>query len=116
MIQYIVKIFLSAILITLISELAKKNGFIAALTASLPITSLMAMIWLYHDTHDVQKIINLSYGIFWMVIPSLAFFLILPMCLKMGMRFPWALFLSSMVTVLVYFLYTLSLKKMGIKI
>ena len=116
MTQYIIKIIISAILITVISELAKRNGFIAALTASLPITPVMAMIWLYHDTHDVQKIINLSYGIFWIVIPSLAFFLILPLCLKMGVRFPWALFLSSIVTALVYFVYALGLKKMGIKI
>lgn len=116
MLHFIIKIFLSSLIIAGVSELAKRNTFIAALSASLPLTSLLALAWLYHDTHNIQKIIDLCYGIFWMVIPSLAFFLILPFLLKQGMRFPWALLLSSVLTTLLYYLFIFALRKGGVKI
>lgn len=116
MTRFLIKIFLSSFIIAGVSEMAKRNTWIGAFLISLPLTSILAMIWLYQDTHDSQKIIDLSYGIFWIVIPSLAFFLILPSCMKAGMRFPWALLVSSSLTAVIYLLYSLALKKFGIKI
>ncbi len=115
MLHFIIKILLSSFIIAGVSELAKRNTFIAALAASLPLTSLLALAWLYHDTHDIQKIIDLCYGIFWMVIPSLAFFLILPLLLKQGMRFPWAMLLSSGLTAIIYSAFIFILGKCGVK-
>ena len=85
---YAVKILVSAVLIVLISEIAKRNTLFGALVASLPVTSLLAFIWLYLDTGDSARIAALSTGVFWLVLPSLAFFVVLPLALRAGWAFP----------------------------
>lgn len=114
--QYLIKIMLSALIIATVSEIAKRFSLFAAIVASLPLTSLLAIIWLYRDTKDVQKIIDLSSGIFWAVLPSLLFFIVLPVLLKMGLRFSLALIISSIVMFLGYSIFTVLLLKAGIKI
>lgn len=110
------KVLISSILITGISEIAKRSTFFGALIASLPLTSLLAIIWLYYDTRDKLKIINLSYGIFWLVIPSLTFFLSLPLMLKCGVKFWGALPVASFVTMVVYLAFMYFLKRFGVNI
>ena len=73
------------------------------------------MIWLYRDTGDTNKVIDLSIGIFWAVLPSLFFFIVLPALLKMGMKFGWAMTLSSVIMFLGYGLYLTILGRLGIK-
>ncbi|MBI4994972.1 DUF3147 family protein [Candidatus Peregrinibacteria bacterium] len=73
--QYLIKTIITAIVVVGIAEIGKKFSPIAAILASLPLTSILAMIWLYTDTKDVQKVIDLSSNIFWAVLPSLIFFL-----------------------------------------
>lgn len=114
--QYILKIIITALVVTGVSELAKKYTPFAAILASLPLTSILAFIWLYRDTKDKQKVINLSYGIFWMVLPSLLFFIVLPFLLKKGMGFGWAMISSCIIMALFYTGYVYILGKMGVKI
>ncbi len=83
--------------------------------ASLPITSILAMVWLYHDTKDPERVAALSYGVFWMVVPSLAFFLILPTLLR-HLPFAAAMLLGCALMAVVYFLYTALLAKVGIRV
>lgn len=83
MIYYIIKVALSAILIVLVSEVSKKSSLIGGIVASVPLLSVFAMIWLYIDTKSVEKVSQLSTSIFWLVIPSLSLFIILPILLKM---------------------------------
>jgi len=92
--EFLTKTIVSALIIAGVSELAKRFIPVAAILASLPLTSILAMIWLYGDTRDAQKISSLSTGIFWAVLPSLLFFLVLPFLLKSGIHFPWALLIS----------------------
>ena len=103
-------------MVTGIAELGKRFSTFGAILASLPLTSILAFIWLYKDTKDTQKVIDLSYGIFWMVIPSLLFFVIFPLFLKKGMEFGWALLCSCIITAVFYTVYVLALEKFGIKI
>ena len=77
MIYYIIKTLLTALIIVVVSEIAKKSSLLAAINISIPLTSLLAFIWLYWDTRDEQKIIDISYNTIIMVIPSLEFFIIL---------------------------------------
>lgn len=114
--QFIIKFIISAFIIATVSEIAKRFTFVAAIIASLPLTSIWAMIWLYHDTKDIQKIIDLSSNIFWAVLPSLLFFIVLPPLLKMGLKFSLAIVASSIVMFLGYTIYALLLNKFGIKI
>ncbi|MDP2057278.1 MAG: DUF3147 family protein, partial [Thiobacillus sp.] len=85
--QYALKIGLSALILVAIAEVAKRSTFWAAALASLPLTSLLAFVWLYLDTGDVQKVAALSSGIFWLVLPSLLLFVLLPVLLRNGMGF-----------------------------
>jgi len=100
----------------MVSEIAKKSSLIAAIILSIPLTSLLAFIWLYWDTKNYQKIIDLSYGTIILTIPSFAFFIILPILLKMKQNFAISILLSIVCTSLIYFVYLFFLKKLGINI
>ncbi|HWR77573.1 MAG TPA: DUF3147 family protein [Thiobacillus sp.] len=100
--QYALKIGLSALILVAIAEVAKRSTFWAAAVASLPLTSLLAFVWLYLDTGDVQKIAALSGSIFWLVLPSLLLFVLLPLLLRSGLGFWFSLAASIAVTALAY--------------
>jgi hypothetical protein len=114
--QYALKILLSAAVLVAVSEIAKRSSFWAAALASLPLTSLLAFIWLYIDTGDVKQIINLSNGIFWLVIPSLVLFIALPLLLRNNINFWLSLFLACAATAISYFAMVKLLLLNGIKI
>ncbi len=96
------KTLITALIIVAASELAKRYTLASALLLSLPLTSLLAFIWIYAESKDTGKIIEMSYSVFWMVIPSLAFFLILPLLLKAEMKFPIAILISSLAVAAIY--------------
>ena len=98
MMYYTVKIVLTTLLIVSISELSKRNALIAALLASLPLVSILAMLWLFIDTHDVNKVAELASQIFWLVLPSLALFVSLPFFLKQGLGFYVSMGLAIVLT------------------
>ncbi len=99
---YIAKIAITTILIVLISEIAKRSSFIGAILASIPLVSMLAMIWLYVDTKDVTKVSALSSSIFWLVLPSLILFIALPWLLKNGVDFYVSMIMSLGLTVFSY--------------
>ena len=113
---YIIKIVITTILIVAISEISKRSSLIGAILASVPLVSVLAMIWLYQDTKDIGKISELSIGIFWLVIPSLALFVSLPLLLKQGINFYISLIISIAFTVACYYLMIIGLKQFGIKL
>jgi len=112
--EFLIKIILSGLIIAGVSELGKRYIPIAAILASLPLPSILAMIWLYRDTKDPQKVASLSTGIFWAVLPSLLFFVVLPFLLKSGIRFPWALFISCGTMFLGYAAYAVVMGRFGV--
>lgn len=98
MLAAIVKVLLTSVLVVAIAEIAKRSSLIGAMLASLPLTSLLAIIWLYADTKDVDRVADLASGILWLVLPSLVFFLALPLLLRHGAGFAPSLVLSVMLT------------------
>ncbi len=113
---YILKVFITAVLVVLISEISKRSSLIGAILASLPIVSLLAIIWLYIDTKSVEKISQLSTGIFWLVLPSLSLFIVLPLLLKSKVNFYASLVISCAVMVLLYFTMVFILKKLNMNL
>jgi hypothetical protein len=109
----LVKILVSALLIAVISEIAKRSTFAAAILTSLPIASILTFCWVYYETKDGAKVAALSKSIFWLILPSLTLFLCLPALLKWGYSFPVSLFLSSAATVVSYFLFVAILGRFG---
>lgn len=114
--QFIIKIIVSAIIIATISVVSKKAPLFGAIIASLPLTSILAMIWLYNDTKNIQKIISLSDSIFLMVIPSLIFFVALSLLMKNGIGFWLSLLSSSLIMIVSYAGYLKILTLFNIKI
>ena len=116
MIYYFIKTVITALIIVTVSEVAKRSTFLGAIIISIPLTSLLAFIWLYFDTRDYQKIIDLSYGTIILTIPSFTFFIILPVLLKMKQNFAVSILLSIIGTYFIYFIFLFFLKKLGINI
>lgn len=85
--------------------------FWAGVLASLPLTSLLAFLWLYMETKDSEKIIGLSWSIFWLVLPSLSFFVALPLLLKCNLSFPLALALALGIMIVAYLLTAAVLRR-----
>lgn len=107
---YVIKVIVSAVLIVLITEISKRSTVIGAILASVPLVSFIAMIWMFIETKDTKRISALSLDIFWLVLPSLLFFVIFPQLLKREMNFYLAFALSALVMILGYFVTTILLK------
>jgi len=116
LIYYLTKIAITTALIVAISEIAKRSSFAGALLASIPLVSVLAMLWLYVDTKDISKISSLSMSIFWLVLPSLVLFAALPILLKQGLNFYFSMSVSIGLTALCYWLMISVLGHYGIKL
>ncbi len=114
MIYYAIKIFISASLIVLISEIAKRSTGFAALVASLPLTSLLAFVWLGVEGAEPEKIAELSSQIFWLIVPSLVLFPLLAVLLRAGTNLWVSLAVASAATALAYLALLPVLKKFGL--
>ena len=82
-----IKIIVSAIIITILSELAKRLPNLAGFLAAMPINTLLIMIWLYIEKKDLSLLATFSRSVFWAVIPSLLFFIPPMLLLKRGWNF-----------------------------
>ncbi len=102
MMQFLLKVFVSALVIAGASELARRYSVIGALLASLPLTSILAMIWLWRDGVPAAKIADFSSSIFWLVLPSLLLFIVVTLMLRAGHGFWPSLGAGCALTVLGY--------------
>ncbi len=112
---YIAKVIISALLVVAIAEISKRSSLFGALLASVPLVSVLAMIWLYIDTRDADKVAALAAGIFWLVLPSLALFVALPLLLRQGFNFYLSLGISIAITVACYTAMITVLKQFGVE-
>lgn len=101
---FALKAILSGLLIALISEIARRSPGVAALVASLPLVSIIAMIWLWRDTGDTARIAIHAEATFWYVLPSLPMFLLVPWLLRSGTGFWLSLGAGAALTILLYLL------------
>ena len=116
MTYYLVKIVVTTILVVAIAEISKRSTFAGAVLASVPLISVLAITWLYIDSKDVTKVSTLSTSIFWLVIPSMALFLTLPLLLKQGLNFYLSIGISIMITIGCYWIMVSALDHFGIKL
>jgi len=106
MIRYTLKLLISAVIIVVVSEISKRSSLLGGLIASLPLTSMLAILWLYIDTRDAEKVFALSTNILWFVIPSLIFFISLSLLLKKSpLGFYPSFALSALFTMLAYYIF-----------
>ena len=112
----ILKTGISAILIVAISEISRRNTLLGGILASVPLVSVLAILWLYWDTHNTNEIISLSHNILWMVLPSLTFFILFPIFLQHKMHFYSALLAALGIMIICYYIMLMVLRLVGVKI
>ncbi|MBM3487517.1 MAG: DUF3147 family protein [Alphaproteobacteria bacterium] len=98
----LLKAGLSGVIVAIVSELARRSPSAGALIASLPLVSILAMIWLWRDTGDAVRIADHAEATFWYVLPSLPMFLVLPALLRNGVGFWLALAIVCALTMVLY--------------
>lgn len=108
------KTAVSAVLIVAVGEIAKRSPLFAGLLASIPLLSLLAIVWLYLDTRSAAQVSALSWSILLMILPSLLFLVALPLLLRAGVPFPLALALAVAVTAAGYWGYARLLARFGV--
>ena len=116
MAYYVLKVVLTTGLIVAISEISKRSTFIGGLLASLPLVSFLGMIWLFVETGSQEKVAALSKSVFWLVLPSLPFFALLPLLLKKTANFYISFGASTMAMVGIYAVMLMTLRKCGIQL
>jgi hypothetical protein len=107
--QFLLKVLLSALVIAASSELAKRSAVYGGVVASLPLTSILALVWLYADTRDAAAAASFSSSIFWAVLVSLPMFLALSWLLRRGAGFFPSLGAACVVAGIGYAAYLASL-------
>lgn len=111
-----VKAVVSGILIAAASEVAKRFPGFGALIASLPLVSVLGMIWLWRDKPDAKNMAAHAGAPFWYVIPSLPMFLLIPALLRSGLPFWLALTLGCILTIVLYSVMTLLAPRFGLRL
>jgi hypothetical protein len=108
------KALLSGLIVMVVSEAARRSAALGALIVSLPLVSILAMLWLYHETRDTPRIAAHAEATFWYVLPSLPMFLVLPALLRHGWSFYPALAACIVLTALLYLGMVAALARFGI--
>jgi F0F1-type ATP synthase assembly protein I len=116
MLWYSVKIIITALIIVVVSEISKKLPLLGSLIASLPLVSVLGMIWIFQETKDTQKLITHAEGTFWYVLPSLPMFLLMPWMMRKGVSFYWSLTAGILLTVILYVIMTKILARLGLNL
>lgn len=114
--QYlIIKYLITAGMVVLVSELAKRSDRIGALIASLPLVTVLTLIWLYLEHQPASKLSNHAYYTFWYVIPTLPMFLLFPYLMQ-RMSFWASLALCILFTAALFAVYAIALRRFGIQL
>lgn len=108
----LLKGLLSGAIVVAASEAARRSSLLGAVLISLPLLSILALIWLYRDTRDPGEVADLSWSILWVIVPSFAFFVVLPIALR-SLGFWAALPLACAATGLSYAIWIWAARRLG---
>ena len=107
----IFKVLITAIIIVAAAEIAKKSSLLAGLIVSMPLITVLTLIWLYWDTKDAKQVSDLTYNTLLMILPSLTFFVFFPILLKLNLHFSFSMLIAIFSTGICYWGYTIFLNK-----
>ena len=111
---FMVKAILSGLLVATISTVARRYPGWGGLIASLPLVSVLSMIWLFGETRDAESVARLSIGAFWFILPSIPMFLVIPAMLRRGISFPVTLIVACVMTIGLYAAMNWAAPRLGI--
>ena len=115
MLWLVTKYLITAAVVVLVSEVAKRSDRLGGLLAALPLVTVLALIWLYVERQPQVKIANHAWYTFWYVVPTLPMFLAFPLLLpRLGF---WPTLLACVViTVVCFWLFALLVRRFGIEL
>src|SRR3954466_16370962 len=116
MLYLLIKAAVSGVIVAVVAETARRNPGLGALIVSLPLVSILGMIWLWRDTHDPQRMAAHVGATFWYVLPSLPMFLLMPALIRRGMGFWPALGAGCVLTVALYALMVAAGPRLGLRL
>ena len=116
MLYLAIKAVISGIIIAIVSEVARRSPGWGALIVSLPLVSILGMLWLWRDTHDPVRLAAHAQATFWFVLPTLPMFLLIPAMLRQGHGFWPALGAGCVLTILLYLAMTLIGARFGLRL
>ena len=114
MLYLTIKAALSGVIIAVVSEVARRSPTLGALIVSLPLVSILGILWLWHDTTDAERIAAHAQSTFWYVLPTLPMFLVMPAMLRHGINFWTTLAACCVLTFLLYLATIWALGKFGV--
>jgi hypothetical protein len=115
MLYLIIKAALSGVIVAAVSEIARRHPGWGAFVVSLPLVSILAIIWLWRDTGDTERIAAHVEATFWLVLPTLPMFLALPAMLRHGVGFWLALLAACALTLVLYAATIWLAPKLGVR-
>jgi hypothetical protein len=115
-IAFWIRALLSGLIVATISTVARRYPAAGALIASLPLLSVLGMIWLWHDRPDPANMAAHAEATFWYVLPSLPMFLLIPAMLRRGVDFWPALGVGCVVTILAYLATVTIAARFGVRL
>lgn len=113
---FILKAALSGLIIAAVSTIARRYPGLGALVASLPLISIIGMLWLWQETKDPARMEAHVGATFWYVIPSLPMFLLIPWMMRHGVQFYVALIVGCLVTFILYSLTMWFATRLGVSL
>ncbi|HET7605149.1 MAG TPA: DUF3147 family protein [Sphingomicrobium sp.] len=116
MLYLLIKAAISGAIVAAVSEIARRYPGWGGLVASLPATSLLAMLWLWRDTGDPERVAELSASTIWFIVPSLPLFIALPLLLRSGVGFWSAMAIVVAGTLALYAIMFWAAPKLGLKL
>ena len=116
MLYLFVKALISGLIVAAASEVARRWPGIGGLIVSLPLVSLLAFLWLWRDTGDVERVAQLSVSAFWFFLPSMPMFVALPLMLRAGFGFWLSLGLAVALTLVLYLLTFAIAPRFGLRV
>ena len=116
MLYLIIKAAISGVIVAAVSEIARRYPGWGGLVASLPLTSLLAMLWLWRDTSDAERVAELSVSTIWVFIPSVPLFIALPILIRSGVGFWASMAIVVAGTLALYALMFWAAPRLGIKL
>ena len=114
MFLFVIKAVISGLLVATISLIAKRYPGWGGLVASLPLVSLLSMLWLYGETRDTEKVAALAMGAFWFFLPAIPMFLVIPMMRRSGYGFGLTIAAAILLTMALYAAMGFIAPKLGI--
>ena len=111
-----IKALVSGLIVAAVSEIAKRYPGVGGLVASLPLISVLGMLWLWQEKPDATNMASHAQATFWFVLPSLPMFLAIPAMLRAGLNFYAALALGCLLTIALYAGMLLLAPRLGVRL